>query len=351
MHKTLFILTQMPAVSWYRNVSFIPYMKQTQAMCWPEYKPNKIPNWQEAIESNLRIIYDLEKLAAKADIIVCQRIRTALAFSTLMALKYKHRKKIYCEIDDDAFNVDSSNPGFSTVNPGADAEYWFRKQLEEADGVIVSTAPLKKLYLTLNKNIHVVKNCIDFDVWPQKARRNINKKIRIGWQGALHHFNDLEFLSKILPRLNKEYKNKLEFIFFGSEFEYLKIENSRFMPMVPIDKYPLAMSRLNLDITLAPLNDTLFNRGKSNLRVIEAGALKKAVVASANNKLPYANTIKDGVDGILCNKDKEWVDAIRLLIEDEEMRLMLGNSLHQKVERFYNVKHEAKVYEKILLEA
>jgi len=349
MFRVLFVLTQSPGLNWYRCASFAKHMDIETAF-WPRYSPDKAPNWQEVLVkrgiAGNKILYELEKEVVQADRIVVQRTSYLEGIATIMGLKAKHGKKVLVEIDDDAFNVDSSNPAYSMVNPNSDAEKSFRIQLKAADAVIVSTENLKKIYKPENKKIYVVKNGVDFGIWDRlKKPKKRNKKIRIAWQGGWHHFEDLNILSGVIPKIAKKYD--VEFHFFGFMPDYLKACGI-FHEMVAVNKYPRMMTDLNPDIILAPLHDNLFNRSKSNLRVLEAGAMKKAIIASSNKNLPYAQTLTDGKDGLLVNSTEEWVSAIGLLIEYPNLREELGNNLYRKVKTDYNIKDIAKEYQGIL---
>jgi glycosyltransferase involved in cell wall biosynthesis len=264
-------------------------------------------------------------------------------------LKEKHPRPLYTEIDDNVFAVDSSNPGFHHVNPGSVAESMFLHQLQTSDGIITSTDELAKAYKKINKNIYIYKNSIDFDIWDKCNSINRDgSRINIVWQGAAHHFDDLKILSDVIPKILKKHGN-VHFYFAGMLPDFLRQERTHYFDPVQIIKYPKFISSLKPDIMLAPLFDTEFNRGKSNLRVLEAGAMKKAVVASGNKNLPYAKTIVDGESGLLANTTEEWVEKIDRLILDKNLRVELGNNLYRHIKENYNIKNTAREYEQFLL--
>jgi glycosyltransferase involved in cell wall biosynthesis len=225
----------------------------------------------------------------------------------------------------------------------------FKDQLKLADGIITTTDYLKSVYKQYHKEVHVVKNSIDFGVWDKlkKPKKN-GKKIRIGWEGSMHHHADLEIIAEAIPKVIKKHKNA-EFHFFG----YLptQLQNCcKHHNFVSIGNYPQSMAKANMDIMLGPLEDTAFNRGVSNIRVLEAGALKKAVVVSENKNLPYAKMINGGDDGdgLLAKTTDDWIYCINWLIENPDERKAMGKRLYRKVKDNYNIKDEAKVYEKVL---
>jgi hypothetical protein len=56
-------------------------------------------------------------------------------------------------------------------------------------------------------------------------------------------------------------------------------------PPVAIADYPAALAALNLDVAIAPLEINAFNEAKSNLKLLEYGALGYPVVCS--DIVPY----------------------------------------------------------------
>lgn len=354
--RVLMITTQTPGLNWYRMVSFARKMKRVKPKMWPPFFPDKVFTWENDLKNNRNFSTTVADLIFNCDVVVMQRVATIIGAAVVISLAKEYRRKLYVEIDDYAFNIDSCNPGFLGLRSGEEGFDAFKAQLRECDGIIVSTDNLRVKYQQFcmnefgsTKDIRVVKNSIDFGVWDKlsKPKKNV-KKVKIGWQGSHHHFDDLKLLMDIVPKILRKHKN-VEFHFLGLLPEFLKQDRVFFHQAVSIKDYPKKMIGLNLDIILAPLFDTEFNRGKSNLRILEAGAMRKAVIASGNKNLPYASTIQDGRNGYLVNSSNEWIKAIESLIGDKKKRNMFGDNLYKKVKKEYNVKDTAQYYESLLL--
>lgn len=74
------------------------------------------------------------------------------------------------------------------------------------------------------------------------------------------------------------------------------------------------------DIGLVPLKDNKFNECKSELKGLEYSILGIPYLASP---LPaYRRLVKDGENGILCGRPREWYSSLSKLIEDELLRNM-----------------------------
>ena len=72
-----------------------------------------------------------------------------------------------------------------------------------------------------------------------------------------------------------------------------------------------------VDINIAPLEDTVFNRAKSENKWVEAALVK--TVTAASDMGAFAEMIKDGVTGFLC-RDDAWESCLEKLVTDEDLR-------------------------------
>lgn len=121
-------------------------------------------------------------------------------------------------------------------------------------------------------------------------------KVRIGWGGGHAHVRDLDL---IIPAL-REFQSKVDWYFLGNKPECeIPVE---FNIGVPPPEFLSTLAAARLDLIIAPLVDCKFNRCKSNLRLIEAGALGVPVIASPatpykikNPPVFYAETSEDWV--------------------------------------------------------
>jgi glycosyltransferase involved in cell wall biosynthesis len=147
--------------------------------------------------------------------------------------------------------------------------------------------------------------------------------------------------------------------FKEEEYPAIKTENYVRVWTRPTDSY--ARNYAKFDISLAPIKNHIFNRMKSQLKVIEAGFYKKALIAS--NIGPYTidlkHSLKNGqfVDGnaLLVDESKnhsDWVKSIKKLVENPNMIIDLGEKLYETVKDKYdinNVSHERASFYKSLI--
>ena len=110
-----------------------------------------------------------------------------------------------------------------------------------------------------------------------------------------------------------------------------RVKKSKF---VDLKKWPERLKAMGLDIAIAPLADNHFNRGKSNLRVLEYWAAKYPVIASPVE--PY-KFIKNGKDGLLAMEEYDFLQAMEKLINNEEERVKLAEAGYQRLTKEYDV--------------
>jgi len=114
----------------------------------------------------------------------------------------------------------------------------------------------------------------------------------------------------------------------------------------------------NINVLLAPLCDTdtittergqiikqvnMFNKVKSELKIIEAGMKRKALIAQ--NFGIYQNLLTDGENALLIDvnkNDKGWYQAMRKLILDPGLVEKLSDNLHNFVKDKYDIKNVTK---------
>jgi len=127
----------------------------------------------------------------------------------------------------------------------------------------------------------------------------------------------------------------------------------------PVQSYAKNYSKF--DVSLAPIKNHIFNRMKSQLKVIEAGFYKKAIIAS--NLGPYTIDLKhcldhgNFVDGnaLLVDENRnhsDWAKFIEKLVKNPNMVKDMGERLYETVKDKYDLnvvtKSRAEFYKSIV---
>lgn len=256
------------------------------------------------------------------DVVLVQRLVSEARIEAVQRIKdFSRAFKVY-ELDDYLPGVPLKSIHRKDYSPN-EMNRFLRRGLSCVDRFVVSTEPLAEALGHLHPDIRVMKNCLDPAWWQGlKSERRCSSKPRVGWAGGSSHTGDLEMIGDVV----RELANEVEWVFFGMCPEKLRPYVHEFHHGVSIDQYPAALAKMNLDLALAPVEQNLFNECKSNLRLLEYGACGFAVISSDVRcyqvDLPVTR---------VKNRYKDWVDAIRMHINDLDSTFKTADELRAKV--------------------
>ena len=233
--------------------------------------------------------------------------------------------------------------------------------IKAADYVTTTTELYADEISKINKNVVVLPNAIDPNESQFKEPTPESDRLRIGWLGGSSHLHDLMLLDGMTAKLT-DIKDKLQLVVCGFDtrgtmteinpqtgeqkqrpikphetvwYEYEKIFTDNYKIVTPeyknyLEKFiqdpfqneesenylrvwtkpvtSYAKNYSKFDVSLAPIKPHIFNKVKSQLKVIEAGFYKKALIAS--NYGPYTIDLKH------CLKNGEFVDGNALLVDE-----------------------------------
>lgn len=303
---------------------------------------------------------ELVHLIKQADVIVTQYVHTPQALALIEGLKAtfqhpdivkQHGKKVFlAEIDDDVLDTPPWNAAFQQYGPNQDIRNTVIAFLKSMDGVICSTPFLAAKYADLNPNTYIAENGINLANWDKHKSEHVEGEIRVGWSGGASHDEDLRTILEPMKEVLAANKNVFFHIFHGCP-DFFK-DQSRVVwhrEFAWIDKYPRALKRVKMDIGIAPLVDCDFNRGKSNLRKLEYGAMGIPVLAADVGH--FHETVKPGIDGMLYANANEFKLKLQLLIDDSALRRVLGAGNYASIKYDFNVDVLSERYVKTLRKA
>lgn len=223
-------------------------------------------------------------------------------------------------LDDLITDMDVTNPFRKDIPANARARLQYA--LKRCDRLVVSTDYLAEAYRGFTLDIRVVPNRLEQASWlPLRSLRRTGSKPRIGWAGGSTHQGDLLLLKEIIEQTRDE----ADWIFFGMCPEEIRPLLTEYHPQVRFSEYPAYLASLSLDIAVAPLAETAFNRGKSNLRLLDYGILGIPVICTDIE--PYRTSPACRVN----NTVAEWTEAIRARIHDPEAREREGDAIRRWV--------------------
>jgi hypothetical protein len=227
--------------------------------------------------------------------------------SAVVALAMKATgKRFLVEVDDNYLDQGDplwrkrSNWG-SKIGATAHTVQGHRWIVENSHGVIVTTRALAAYYGDHNDNVHVCRNSIDPDDWPEPTERD--EAFRIGWYASQSHDRDEVMVRKALA--------------WASRQPNVEIVNIGLDPGWPIsrrwigwkDNFKALRPELGkLDIGVAPLVGTPMTRFRSDLKALEY-AMGGAMPFVQTDE-PY-HEWRDVDYSKSCATPAEWMDAIQ----------------------------------------
>jgi glycosyltransferase involved in cell wall biosynthesis len=315
----------------------------------------------------------------------------------------KKNGKIVLVDFDDYWEPDMRHPMFAQVRSSGIVK--MKLNLLRSANYVTVTTPIfrdtirKKFGMT---NVLFFPNAVN-ELEPQFVPSPIpSDKIRFGWLGGSSHLHDIQLIQNGVSITHDTFKDKVQFVLCGYDLRGVITEINRqtkektSRPIKPeetvwykyekiftkdysvldkdyvnflktfkegeyddsnkpyirrwtkeINKY--ATNYNYFDISLAPLVESTFNGNKSQLKVIEAGFHKKALIASAVD--PYTLDLisfveKGGGYNPLGNAllvdpmkgHKQWGQHMKRLVENPHMIEDLGNRLYETVKDKYSLK-------------
>lgn len=249
--------------------------------------------------------------------------------------------KLVIDLDDDPILVNEGHPDIEGIEAKKDMRI---RMVKLADHLVVSTEEIAKNVRPLNPYVTVIPNAIDPEIWKFKNQLKKDGKVRIGWMASGSHFADLPVINPVMAKILAKYPN-VEFHFAGMTWDDHNEE--RFFHHTGsgnYEKFPKWYSELGIDIAIAPLKDTPFNRCKSNIKWMEAAMLEIPTVAS--DVLPYRD-IKHGETGFLATNQDQFIKYLSKLIEDEELRRKIGKQAKKEILNHWTTDKVLPLYEKL----
>ena len=181
-----------------------------------------------------------------------------------------------------------------------------------------------------NRNVVIVPTTIDTEVY-QSQRPDSDGRICIGWSGSFSTIEHFETAIPALKKIQEKYKDKIYFKIIGDGKYYCKELQTQGLPW----KADTEVEDLSeIQIGIMPLPNTEWAKGKCGLKGLQYMALGIPTLMSpvgVNSEI-----IQNGENGFLPNTEEEWVNYMSLLIEDEFLRIRIGNAGKSTVEKKYS---------------
>lgn len=267
--------------------------------------------------------------------------------------------KIILDIDDiwAAYQYTDTNGG-KFFRAGADK--WFRiiNILAPAADLIITPSKelVKEIKAAFEKQAVYIPHTFPLEYFPGVTENMVLSETRFGWFGASTHAANTSVLREAMAMCADE---RMKVFLFGYA-EHLEVTETK-MGVIPtpahMKQWPIIRDNLSgggklayagkfnivtakhaeqyhvgycgVNACLAPLNHDRFNKYKSNLRIIEAGAFGRAVIASP--VWPYRN-----MPVRYASNTQQWVEHIKYYSSNQQAAIDDGATLKEYVNKNNN---------------
>jgi len=275
-----------------------------------------------------------------ADVVVFCRNTESYDLSLLDYAKWKNKKVIY-NLDDNFFRIKPNTPIGNTDigriyrDPARMAR--LKEFLSRADLVFVYSEQLLQEARRFNGNVILEKGYFDFSLTDREIKKGPGSKIRITYATSRGRFDYLQpLITRAVEHISKAYGESVEFYIFGAA---LAVTGKNIHYVGLIKNYNSFIRRFHntgCSIGLAPMEDDLFHRSKTNIKYREYGACGIAGIYS--NAALYRTSVRDGINGLLVdNRPDAWIAAMERLITDPALRGQIAQNAYRDVLSNYSM--------------
>lgn len=205
----------------------------------------------------------------------------------------------------------------------------YGRMLSLCDGLVATTTPLKeelskyKDLVLINRNL-ASKELVDISL-KHIHQDSSDGTVRIGYfSGSITHNENFELIKPALKQLMANYPfiqlNLVGHIDVPQDLEPFK-NQIKVHDFVAREKLPELIGKV--DINLAPLVDSVFNRAKSEIKWLEAALVKVPTIAS--NIGSFEEMIVADETGILVSND-QWYEELEKMVLSKSERTRIANN-------------------------
>lgn len=204
-----------------------------------------------------------------------------------------------------------------------------RQALAAVDAVQTSTPVLAKRFGTWARRVAVFPNQLTH-VPPLNPPPE--RPLTIGWAGSIGHYADWYRVAPLLQTWLEAHPTVHLAVMGGDAvktFTTLPVERFHYTPGGSLSDYLRFLT--TLDIGLAPLLPSDFNRGRSDVKFLEYAS---AGVAGIYPDLePYRNSVANGETGLVYRNEHELIAHLDRLASDAAFRHRIRSQAHASVSR------------------
>nr|UKS69449.1 glycosyltransferase [Lactococcus garvieae] len=280
--------------------------------------------------------------AENASHIIIYRTGYSEEFEKLCHLAQKYNKPVYYDIDD--LVIDTKYTDLLSYTQGlSDIEKYeydsgvksYGKMMSLCDSVITTTQTLKEELENYSSKVIINRNLaseelVSLSQNTLKDYRQDHSKVKLGYfSGSITHNENFEMIKPAIVQILEKYPHvELHLVGYIDLPQDLQkyTKQIKMNPYVDWRELPRLISQM--DINLAPLVDSVFNRAKSEIKWLEAALVKVPTVASYLGS--FEEMVSNDETGLLA-QPSEWYEKLEILIENPDKRQRIAEAAYRFV--------------------
>lgn len=280
--------------------------------------------------------------AENASHIIIYRTGYSEEFEKLCHLAQKYNKPVYYDIDD--LVIDTKYTDLLSYTQGlSDIEKYeydsgvksYGKMMSLCDSVITTTQTLKEELENYSSKVIINRNLASEELVSLsqntiKDYRQDHSKVKLGYfSGSITHNENFEMIKPAIVQILEKYPHvELHLVGYIDLPQDLQkyTKQIKMNPYVDWRELPRLISQM--DINLAPLVDSVFNRAKSEIKWLEAALVKVPTVASYLGS--FEEMVSNDETGLLAQPG-EWYEKLEILIENPDKRQRIAEAAYRFV--------------------
>jgi glycosyltransferase involved in cell wall biosynthesis len=190
---------------------------------------------------------------------------------------------------------------------------------------------LKEYASRYNSKVTIIPSTVNTDLYVPMKLNGSSEKVKIGWVGSHTTIKHFQKIINVYKRLKEKYKDNISFKVIGDanyKNDELEIVGEKWDNNKEVELFN------SFDIGVMPLPKDEWTEGKCGMKgLLYMSTGKPAVVSSvgANNSI-----IEHGENGFLCSGEDHWFNTLSLLIDDADLRNVIGMKGRKTIEDKYS---------------
>ncbi len=264
------------------------------------------------------------------------------AYTMLKVARDRAGTQFIMDCDDDMFAINEDNPFWLKV--GDRSVFEMQQMIRDNDWITTTTDMLAERFRERRTDkdadsVIVVPNTIS-RAYHNPGHDN-GEDIIIGFCGGASHYSDLHESGVLDALAMLMHENK------RIRFRSVGMIIDRYLPKQRFEHHPGVRGRrfldelyptLNFDISIAPILDNQFNKGKSNIKWQEATRMHAAFIGSDIG--PYATLEHGKTAHSVENTFDDWYNGLKKLVDDVEYRRSLLKNAEAELEKRWTMEKQ-----------